>query len=122
MRDPGLEAVCRSLTERERELIVWLIDHGDYEDRQSLQAQTARLSVRERCTCGCPTVYFALDGTPVPRKGERLVSDYLATVDGMEVGVMLFETNGHLSSLEVYSCPGTDQPFGLPEVASIHPY
>jgi hypothetical protein len=49
------------------------------------------------------------------------VSDYLATVDGMEVGIMLFETNRDLSSLEVYSCPGTAQPFGLPDTASIRP-
>ena len=64
-------------------------------------------------------MYFALDGAPVPRKGERLVSDHLASVNGMEVGIMLFETDGLLSSLEVYSCPGTDEPFGLPQIASI---
>jgi hypothetical protein len=49
------------------------------------------------------------------------VSDHLAMVDSMEVGIMLFETNGDLSSLEVYSCPETDQPFGLPQVTSIRP-
>jgi hypothetical protein len=122
VNDPALEALSRPLTEQERELITWLIDNGEYEDRHSLRAQVTRLSVRERCTCGCPTVYFALDGSPVPTQGERLVSDYLATVSSMEVGVMLFETAGHLSSLEVYSCPGTDQPFGLPDIASIRPY
>lgn len=66
-------------------------------------------------------MYFAIDGKAVPRKGERLVSDHLATVDSMEVGIMLFETNGDLSSLEVYSCPGADQPFGLPDIVSIRP-
>lgn len=115
----GLTPVRRPLTDHERELLVWLIDHGTYKERPQLHAQIQRLSVRERCTCGCPTVYFALDGTPVPRKGECLVSDHLAVVNGMDVGVMLFETAGELSSLEVYSCPGTDEPFGLPEVASI---
>jgi hypothetical protein len=51
----------------------------------------------------------------------RLVSDHLAIVDGMEVGILLFETNGDLSSLEVYSCAGSDQPFGLPDTTSIRP-
>lgn len=119
MSDLGLALVQRELTEHERELRAWLVDHGTYQDRSWLHFQLPRLNVRERCTCGCPTVYFALGGVPVPRKGERLVSDHLATVDGMEVGIMLFETDGVLSSLEVYSCPGTDHAFGLPEVASI---
>ena len=119
MSDPALARCERPLTDHERELVAWLIEHGTYGDRPTLHAQIPRLSVRERCTCGCPTVYFALDGKPVPRKGERLVSDHLATVDGMEVGIMLFETTDDLSSLEVYSCPGSDQPFGLPDTTSI---
>ncbi len=121
MNDRGLEPHRRPLTEHERQLVTWLIEHGTNQDRLQLNAQIPRLSVRERCTCGCPTVYFSLDGAAVPRTGERLVSDHLASVEGMEVGIMLFETDGLLSSLEVYSCPGTDVPFGLPEVASIRP-
>ncbi len=121
MSGPALEAVERPLTSRERELVLWLIEHGEYADPERLKSQLPSLSVRERCTCGCPTVYFAVDGVPVPRKGERLVSDYLALVEGADVGVMLFETDGLLSSLEVYSCAGSSEPFGLPEINSIHP-
>ncbi len=68
MSDPALEAICRPLTERERELVMWLIDHGEYADRQLLQAEITRLTVRERCTCGCPTVYFALDAISSPEQ------------------------------------------------------
>jgi hypothetical protein len=50
-----------------------------------------------------------------------LISDHLATVDGQEVGVMLFETEGQLSSLEVYSCAGSDLPFGLPKIDTLKP-
>ena len=56
---------------------------------------------------------------PCSKERQCLVSDHLATVNGMEVGIMLFEAGGNLSSLEVYSCPGTDQPFGLPAINSI---
>jgi hypothetical protein len=71
-------------------------------------------------TCGCPTIYFAFKGEPVSRKGEHLISDHLATVEGMDVGVLLFQSGGTLSSLEVYSAQGTDKPFGLPKIESLY--
>jgi hypothetical protein len=52
------------------------------------------------------------------RKGERIIANYLADLSGMEVGVMLFELEGALNSLEVYSHAGSDTPFGLPEIAT----
>jgi hypothetical protein len=72
-----------------------------------------------KCTCGCPTVFFAYEGVPVKRKGERLISDYIAEVEGMQVGVMVFQNDGILSSLEAYSMPGTNKPFGLPAIESM---
>lgn len=78
--------------------------------------------VAEKCSCGCPTVYFALDGVPVTRKGEQLISDWRAEVDGNRVGVMLFQTDDGVSSLEVNSIAGTDKPFGLPAIGSIRAY
>jgi hypothetical protein len=119
MSNKGLELLKRSLTQDERELIVWLVEHGTYKNRVQLKSQIDILSVHQRFTCGCPTIYFALNGMPVPRNGERLVSDHLATVDGEDVGVMLFETDGNLSSLDVYSCAGSDQPCGLPKIRQI---
>jgi hypothetical protein len=85
-----------------------------------LRAQIDNLTVIAKCKCGCPTVFFALNEIPVPRKGERIISDYLATVDGQDVGAMLFQTEGILSSLEVYSCAGTDQPFDLPKIEALY--
>ncbi|HZB89470.1 MAG TPA: hypothetical protein VE291_12470, partial [Terracidiphilus sp.] len=87
-----------------------------------LRAQVAKLSVHGGCTCGCPTVYFALNGVPVNQKRENLIADFLATVDGEKVGVMLFERDKLLSSLEAYSCAGSDKPFALPEIATLHSF
>jgi hypothetical protein len=117
----GLESINRSLTEHERDLILWLLDHPeeDQHDISKLKSQIDALTVVQKCTCGCPTVYFALEGVPVPRKGEHLISDYLATVEGDEVGVMLFQNNRRLSSLEVYSAAGTDKLFGLPAIEDV---
>jgi hypothetical protein len=100
MSEAALIPCDRPLTDHERQLVAWRIDHGESGDRQKLHGQIPEIWLRERCTCGCPTVYFALNGKPVPRKGVLLISDHLATVAGMEVGIMLFQTDGHLSSLE----------------------
>ena len=116
-----LEPIKRPLTDQEREVVVWLLEHS-FKNTTDLLPQVERLTVASRCTCGCPTIDFALDGEPVNRKGEQLISDWLAEVDGAEVGVMLFQTNGKLSTLEVYSCAGSDKPFGLPSLESIKGY
>ena len=99
----------------------WLIEHSHLDSRRLLP-QIDRLTVAGRCNCGCPTIYFALNCEPVARKGEQLISDWLATVDGDLVGVMLFQTNDRISSLEVYSCAGSDKPFGLPAIEAIIGY
>jgi hypothetical protein len=112
------EPLNRPLTQHERDLVRWLIDHS-HKDASSLLQQIDRLSVATRCTCGCPTIDFALDGEPIATKGKQLISDWLADVEGMPVGVMLWQTNDRISTLEVYSLPGTNSPFGLPAIESI---
>jgi hypothetical protein len=117
----GLEAMRRAVTREEAAVIEWLLRHGEQgSDRFFVQIET--LTIVSRCTCGCPTVYFELENNQASRKGERLISDQLGTVDGEDVGVMLFELNGRLSSLEVYSCAGADKPFGLPKLEDLYTY
>jgi hypothetical protein len=108
-------------TPHEDGLIRWLLVPGDV-DPKPFKAQLNDITVAFKCNCGCPKIYFAYKGEPVSNGAERIISDYLATVEDQQVGVMLFQTNGYLSSLEVYSCAGTDKPFGLPEIESIYPY
>jgi hypothetical protein len=50
------------------------------------------------------------------------ISDWLADVNGMPVYVQLWVLNDQISSLEVGSLAGTDQPFGLPTIESINGY
>jgi hypothetical protein len=95
------------------------LEHGDPQ-YLPLASQIDSLRVVSKCTCGCPTVNFALEGNPTSRKGERLIGDCPATVDDQDVGVLLFECRGRLSTLEVYSCAGSDKPFGLPKIEDIY--
>ena len=53
---------------------------------------------------------------------EHILADILATAGEEAVGVILFQKGGRLSSLEVYSMAGTDEPIGLPEIKTIDAY
>ena len=117
--NPCREPLNRALTQQERDLISWMIEHSFVKDAIHLLQQVDRLSVVSKCTCGCPTIDFALDGELVCPKGEQCISDWDAEVDGMPVFVMLWRSNDRISTLEVGSYPGTDQPFGLPAIGSI---
>jgi hypothetical protein len=116
-----LEPLHRSISQEEAAVVGWLIEHGEPEAREyadNLQS----LTVMARCNCGCPTVYFEVEGDPVSRRGERIISDHLGIVDGQEVGVMLFALGRQLSSLEVYSLAGSDKPFKLPKISDLYAY
>ena len=119
--EQGQIRVGRAITSEEDALIRWLLDHGAV-DPEPFKSQLSDITVASICNCGCPTIYFAYKGEPVTRKGEHLIVDYLATVEDKDAGVMLFECGGYLSSLEVYTCAGTDKPFGLPEIESFFPW
>src|SRR3954452_3163721 len=94
------EPLNRALTEEERDLVRWLVDHSFVDNATHLLPQIERLGVISKCTCGCPTVDFALDGEPVSPRGERFISDWLADVNGMPVYVQLWVSNDRISSLE----------------------
>lgn len=117
--NPCREPLIRPLTQHERDLIRWLIEHSFVKDATRLLPQVDRLSVVSKCTCGCPTIDLALDGKPAVLKGQGIISDWDAEVNGMPVYVQLWISNDQISSLEVGSLPGTDQPFGLPAIESI---
>jgi len=117
--NPTRDPLNRPLTQEERDLIRWLIEHSFVKDAGDLLPQIDRLSVVAKCNCGCPTIDFALDGEPVVRKSGGFISDWDAEVNGMPVYVQLWRSNGRISTLEVGSYPGTDQPFGLPSIESI---
>ena len=114
------ESQHRPITVKERALIAWLLRHGNPGSEKFIE-QLDSLVVVWKCSCGCPTVNFQREGELVPHD-EHILADYLATVDGEDVGVILFQRGGRLSSLEVYSQAGTDRPFGLPEIETIYSY
>ena len=120
-RMKGIEPQNRPITAEEHTLIEWLLRHGTPDSEKFLR-QVSSLIVVSKCQCGCPTVNFLQEGEPVAHAPEHILADYLATVNGEDVGVILFQRGGRLSSLEVYSRAGTDKPFDLPKVETIYSY
>jgi hypothetical protein len=107
----------RPITDRERSVIGWLLDHCDRGDE--FRNQIDRITVCSKCTCGCPTVSFASNGVPISRNGESIISDHLAEMKGEMFGVMLFANEEMLSTLEVYSQTGDVRSFGLPTIEEL---
>lgn len=84
---------------------------------QALRDQLSHLAVQERCSCGCGTIYFAIDTdavAPVPgQTGTVIVASVQLTTDtGENPGeILLFTQSGYLSWLEV--CYWTDEVLTL---------
>jgi hypothetical protein len=120
--NPTREPLNRPVTGEERDLIRRLIEHSFVKNASELLPQIDRLSVVAKCDCGCPTIDFALDSEPVERKGEQCISDWDAEVNGMPDYVQFWRSNDRISTLEVGSYPGTNQPLGLPSIEGIPGY
>ena len=111
----------RPITDQEKSLIRWLLLREE-DSAVRFVPQIDTLKVMFECTCGCPTIEFAIESSSDSPRGARPIRDYLAIVDGHHVGVMLFATETELSMLEVCSLAGTDKPFGLPQIERLFPW
>jgi hypothetical protein len=113
----------RQLDAEERTLIDWLIANGIPEAR-AFTEQLTDLHVVGRCSCGCPTVDFALEDSRQGTMGpSKILADFFGvTQEGIEVGVILHALQDKISELEVYSLGTTDttgRAFGLPKIESL---
>lgn len=115
--DRPLSAAERAVAER------LLRDYAPPEALAFLQ-QLDHARVTGRCSCGCPTVdlsvpkQFRVADPPL----NRPLADSFGRVDGRLVGVMLFQADGLLCSLETYAIDDfEDRAFGLPALTTLEP-
>ncbi len=110
----------RQLTEPERRLIRWMLEHGGPE-AQSLLPQLELAEVTpQRCPCGCASLHFQIKGQPIPGTGVHPIADFVFGDASTLSGIFVYETNGVLSGLEVYGLAG-DAPKSLPESEALRP-
>lgn len=105
----------RDLLPGERQALVRILEHADFDGRDALLAQLPHTKVSRYCACGCATVDLEVTGdvplatgarSPLPNEARVFASD------GDEIGgVIVFLDNGKLSMLEVYSHFDPISPF-----------
>ena len=111
----------RQLTDRERRLVRWMLEHGDPEARQFLVQLDLAEVTPWRCACGCASINFQIRGKPSPRPGVHPIADFVFGEGGTLSGIFVFEKDGILSGLEVYGLTG-DAPKSLPEPDALRPF
>ena len=112
----------RPLTEQERSLVKWLLEHGN-PDAAEFLPQLADAWVVSRCGCGCASIDFAIGGVlPLSDAGMHILSDYEWKTDDSEFcGAFVFACGGQLAGLEVWSVDGQSSAGSLPRIDQLHP-
>jgi hypothetical protein len=109
----------RPLNDRERELLVWLLDHGP-PDATNFLPQLDVIEARSSCRCGCPSIEFRVPvDSPFIHSPQGMRVNALGQSGKDDVGVMLTAGSGVLSQLEVYTFGEVDHPFGLPSLDTL---
>lgn len=111
----------RPLTDEERSLTRWMLEHGKPEALAFLP-QLDHARVVSRCPCGCGSVVFAIKGQKAPAgTGMQPVADFVFGGDDDLCGIFVFAQAGLLAGLEVYGL-AIDAPMVLPLPEQLRPF
>ena len=109
----------RSLTDAERHLVRWMLEHGAPEAAAFLPQLELAEVTPWRCPCGCASINFRIRGMPEAPPGVHPIADFYFGSGESLSGIFVYETDGILSGLEVYGLGG-DAPKALPEPDALH--
>jgi len=118
----GTIAIDRDLTVKERSLVERLL-HSGVVDISTFLPQLLHLRVVSRCSCGCPTIDFAISGrTADLTSASTILGEGGGTSpEGVCFGIILHGREGLISELEVYGLE-REGPFTLPDINQIEIY
>ena len=111
----------REMTESERSLARWMLEHGKPEAKSFLsQLDIARVTTW-KCDCGCASFDLSIPGRPEPPPGVNILAEFLIDMrdDGYSE-IFVYESGGILSGLEVCGVP--EAPKTLPTSEQLQPY
>lgn len=109
----------RALSQKELKLVEWLLRHG-ISDAEIFLPQVQHLHVVSHCQCGCASIDFSVAGERLKKLAMRVLSDYQwRNSGGHWFGIFVFEQDGLLGGLEVWSIEGIETPTVLPDVESL---
>ena len=113
----------RLLSSEEFAVVEWLLQHGNGEHSRFLhQLQQAR--VVELCPCGCASISFSINGKrPKKEAHMNILADYQWQDDrGHLFGAFVFERDGLLAGLELWSIDGQSTPATMPLIDRLVPF
>jgi hypothetical protein len=111
----------RELTDHERRLVRWMLEHGNAEASAFLPQLELAEVTPWRCRCGCASINFQIRGKPAPPPGVHPIADFVFGEGETLSGIFVYEKGGILSGLEVYGLAG-DEPKSLPEPETLRQF
>jgi hypothetical protein len=111
----------RPLTDEERMLTRWILEHGAPEALAFLSQLDAAEVTPWKCPCGCASINFQVKGRPIAPPGVHILGDFVFGDPDHVSGVFVFESKGTLSGLEVYGLAGA-APKVLPSPDVLRPF
>src|SRR5215218_9719283 len=111
----------RQLTDHERRLVRWMLEHGSPEAAAFLPQLDEAEVTPWKCLCGCASINFQLRGRPEVPPGVHPIADFAFGEGDTLSGIFVYEKDGILSGLEVYGMAG-DAPKSLPESEELQPF
>ena len=114
-------AETRPLSDHERTLAAWMLEHGAPEARGYLTQLDKASATLWRCPCGCASFNLRIEGMPDAPPGVHVLGDFLFGTDENLSGAFIYSCEGTLSGLEVYGLAG-DAPQTLPRPDELRPF
>jgi hypothetical protein len=111
----------RQLTDHERRLVRWMLEHGSPEAAAFLPQLDEAEVTPWKCECGCASINFQLRGRPEAPPGVHPIADFVFGEGDTLSGIFVYEKDGILSGLEVYGLAG-DAPKSLPQPEELRPF
>lgn len=118
---PSRIVVDRDLTVEERSIIEWLLAHGDGDNAEFIE-QLKQARVVAHCACGCASVDLAIAGQSSTAPMRVLADFQWTTADGHLCGAFVFEQDGLLGGLDLWSIDGETVPRTLPAAKDLVPF
>ena len=118
---PGIEE-DRSLTPEEYAVIKWLLEHAERDNSVFLnQLDSARVAAR--CGCGCASIDVSVAGVRAPATSAlaRVADFQWRTEEGHLHGACVFERDGLLAGLDLWSIDGQSTPAAMPPTDRLVP-
>jgi hypothetical protein len=111
----------RPLTTAEKELIRWMLEHGEPDAKAFLPQLEKAQATDWCCPCGCASINLSVEGSPEPSGGMRPIGDFVFGAGESFSGIFVYEQGGVLAGLEVYGLAG-DAPKSLPSPEALRPF